>query len=192
MQNNLTPIPELYVSYDSAQKMKLEAAELTSWDLTPRQVCDLELLMNGGFNPLKGFLSEADYDNVVENMRLADGSLWPMPITALMGVRLLVAAAVGSVAALAAGRQRSRAELLQLAVLLPGAGLLLQWLLLQWGLQGPGAVAQVDLVSEALLLGGLLMAGLLLAPLLPELLLLEPPLMLQKPHLLPVLLLQIS
>lgn len=91
--------------------------------------------------------------------------LWPMPITALMAVRLLVAAAVGSVAALAAGRQRSRAELLQLAVLLPGAGLLLRWLLLQWGLQGPGAVARVDLVSEALLLGGLLMAGLLLAPL---------------------------
>ena len=91
--------------------------------------------------------------------------LWPMPITALMAVRLLVAAAVGSVAALAAGRQRSRAELLQLAVLLPGAGLLLQWLVLQSRLQGPGAVAQVDLVSEALLLGGLLMAGLLLAPL---------------------------
>ncbi len=91
--------------------------------------------------------------------------LWPMPITALTGMRLLVAATVGSVAALAAGRQRSRAELLQLAVLLPGAGLLLQWLLLQWRLQGPGAVAQVDLMSEALLLGGLLMAGLLLAPL---------------------------
>jgi hypothetical protein len=54
---NLTPIPELYVSYDSAQKLKVEAAELPSWDLTPRQICDLELLMNGGFNPLKGFLS---------------------------------------------------------------------------------------------------------------------------------------
>ena len=81
MQNNLAPIPELYVSYDSAQKMKLDAAELTSWDLTPRQICDLELLMNGGFNPLKGFMSEADYDGVVENMRLADGSLWPIPIT---------------------------------------------------------------------------------------------------------------
>ena len=81
MQNNLAPIPELYVSYDSAQKMKMEAADLVSWDLTPRQICDLELLMNGGFNPLKGFLSEEDYNGVVENMRLADGSLWPMPIT---------------------------------------------------------------------------------------------------------------
>ena len=78
---NLAPIPELYVSYESAQKMKLEAADLVSHDLSPRQICDLELLMNGGFNPLKGFLSEADYDNVVENMRLADGTLWPMPIT---------------------------------------------------------------------------------------------------------------
>ena len=81
MQKNLAPVPELYVSYDSAQKIKMEAAELVSWDLTPRQICDLELLMNGGFNPLKGFLSQADYNCVVENMRLADDSLWPIPIT---------------------------------------------------------------------------------------------------------------
>ena len=78
---NLAPIPELYVSHESALKLKVEAGNLPSWDLTARQVCDLELLMNGGFNPLKGFLSEADYDGVVENMRLADGTLWPMPIT---------------------------------------------------------------------------------------------------------------
>lgn len=79
--SNLTPISELYVSAESAQKLKFEAAQLLSWDLTPRQVCDLELLMNGGFNPLKGFLTEADYDSVVDTMRLADGMLWPMPVT---------------------------------------------------------------------------------------------------------------
>ena len=81
MSQDLAPIPELFVSYESAQKMKLDAAELTSHDLSPRQICDLELLMNGGFNPLKGFLSQADYESVVDTMRLADGTLWPMPIT---------------------------------------------------------------------------------------------------------------
>ena len=80
MSQDLAPIPELYVSYESAQKLKVEAADLISLDLTPRQVCDLELLMNGGFNPLKGFLSETDYNGVVDNMRMADGTLWPMPI----------------------------------------------------------------------------------------------------------------
>ncbi|MEI2807078.1 bifunctional sulfate adenylyltransferase/adenylylsulfate kinase [Albidovulum sp.] len=82
---NHAPIPELYVSSDSAQKLKHEAASLPSWDLTQRQICDLELLMNGGFHPLKGFLTEADYDGVVETMRLASGALWPMPVTLDVG-----------------------------------------------------------------------------------------------------------
>ncbi len=79
--SNHAPIPELYVSSDSAQKLKAEAGNLPSWDLTPRQICDLELLMNGGFFPLKGFMSEVDYNGVVNSMRTADGTLWPMPIT---------------------------------------------------------------------------------------------------------------
>jgi sulfate adenylyltransferase len=75
------PVPELYVSWDSAQKLRREAGDLPSWDLSARQSCDLELLMNGGFHPLAGFLGQADYDRVVDEMRLADGTLWPMPIT---------------------------------------------------------------------------------------------------------------
>ena len=79
--SNHEPIPELYVSPETAASLKDAAGDMPSWDLTPRQICDLELLMNGGFSPLKGFLTEADYNGVVEHMRLADGSLWPMPIT---------------------------------------------------------------------------------------------------------------
>ena len=78
---NQTPIPELYVSEAAASALKDEAGNMPSWDLTPRQICDLELLMNGGFNPLKGFLTEADYNGVVDDMRLTSGALWPMPIT---------------------------------------------------------------------------------------------------------------
>lgn len=78
---NHLPIPELFVSADAALALKDEAGAMPSWDLTARQICDLELLMNGGFNPLKGFLTEADYDGVVEEMRLESGALWPMPIT---------------------------------------------------------------------------------------------------------------
>ncbi|NHF71681.1 bifunctional sulfate adenylyltransferase/adenylylsulfate kinase [Paracoccus xiamenensis] len=78
---NHTPIPELFVSPEAASALKDEAGNMPSWDLTQRQACDLELLMNGGFNPLKGFLTEADYNSVVNDMRLADGTLWPMPIT---------------------------------------------------------------------------------------------------------------
>ena len=69
--SNHTPIPELFVTADIAEKLKHAAGALPSWDMTPRQVCDLELLMNGGFYPLTGFHSQADYTGVVENMRLA-------------------------------------------------------------------------------------------------------------------------
>jgi sulfate adenylyltransferase len=74
-------IPDLLVPWDKAQELKEDAAGLPSWDLTPRQICDIELLMNGGFHPLKGFLVEDDYDSVVDRMRLADGTLWPVPVT---------------------------------------------------------------------------------------------------------------
>ena len=74
-------IPEHYVPGKSMEIAKERATSLKYWDLTPRQICDLELIMNGGFNPLQGFLGEEDYINVIENMRLSNGALWPIPIT---------------------------------------------------------------------------------------------------------------
>jgi sulfate adenylyltransferase len=52
-----------------------------SLDLTARQICDLEMLANGSFSPLSGFLGQDDYESVCQSMRLTDGTLWPMPIT---------------------------------------------------------------------------------------------------------------
>ncbi|MFZ9949015.1 MAG: bifunctional sulfate adenylyltransferase/adenylylsulfate kinase [Gemmobacter sp.] len=78
---NQAPIPELFGAPDAARARRLEAAALPSWDLSARQICDLELLMNGGFFPLRGFLGRADYESVVRDMRLADGTLWPIPVT---------------------------------------------------------------------------------------------------------------
>jgi sulfate adenylyltransferase len=68
---------------DSSRRRELQSAskDWLSWDLTPRQVCDLELLMNGGFSPLQGFMGQSDYESVCSSMRLKSGLVWPMPIT---------------------------------------------------------------------------------------------------------------
>jgi len=58
-----------------------EAVSLPSIQLSPRTLCDLELLATGGFSPLDRFMNKSDYERVLHEMRLADGTLWPMPIT---------------------------------------------------------------------------------------------------------------
>jgi sulfate adenylyltransferase len=71
----------LTVTAQRASQIREQSRDWPSWDLTPRQLCDLELLCNGGFSPLSGFLGKADYDAVCDKMRLASGTLWPIPIT---------------------------------------------------------------------------------------------------------------
>ncbi|MBM5806454.1 MAG: HDIG domain-containing protein, partial [Cyanobacteria bacterium M_surface_10_m2_179] len=94
--------------------------------------------------------------------------LWPVPLAPFNDQRILVAAAVAAVTALLAGRQRSRAQLLQLALLIPVGALLAEWLLLQLAVasgEGDGRLpVGADLPGEAVLLGGLLLGVLLISP----------------------------
>jgi sulfate adenylyltransferase len=78
-------LKNLYLSAEDAEAEKRAAREYPSWDLTERQICDIELLLNGAFSPLEGYLNREDYDSVVKTMRLSSGVLWPMPITLDVG-----------------------------------------------------------------------------------------------------------
>jgi sulfate adenylyltransferase len=74
---------DLLASPERTAELKAASRDWPSWDLTPRQFCDLELLLSGGFSPLTGFMTKADHDSVCEKMRLSDlggGTLWPIPI----------------------------------------------------------------------------------------------------------------
>jgi len=72
---------DLVVQPETANQLKAHSREWLSWDLSARQLCDLELLLSGGFSPLRGFMNRADYESVCHDMKLASGLLWPMPIT---------------------------------------------------------------------------------------------------------------
>ena len=62
------------------QSLKIESNQYKSHTLSERQICDLELILNGGFYPLKGYLNQEDYQSVLDNMRLQNKSVWPIPI----------------------------------------------------------------------------------------------------------------
>ncbi len=74
-------LTECLVDARRAAALKSESKEWPSWDLTPRQICDLELLLSGGFSPLSGFVGQRDYETICADLRLRDGTLWPIPIT---------------------------------------------------------------------------------------------------------------
>ncbi|MEE8249690.1 MAG: bifunctional sulfate adenylyltransferase/adenylylsulfate kinase [Gammaproteobacteria bacterium] len=74
-------LKNLYLPPQAVEDEKSRARDIPSWDLSMRQLCDLELLLNGAFSPLEGFMGADDYNAVLANMRLADGVLWPIPIT---------------------------------------------------------------------------------------------------------------
>ncbi|TPX36681.1 hypothetical protein SmJEL517_g01199 [Synchytrium microbalum] len=62
------------------EQLLKEADSLPSLTLNERQFCDTEMILSGGFSPLEGFLNQKDYESVLKELRLADGTLWSMPI----------------------------------------------------------------------------------------------------------------
>jgi len=70
----------LLVHFRRIEALRKEALDCKSIDLSSRQLCDLELLLNRGLFPLTGYMKKKDYNSVVEKMRLDDGTVWPIPI----------------------------------------------------------------------------------------------------------------
>lgn len=71
----------LVLSSEDAEALKIAAADYPTITMSQRQLCDLELLMNGAYSPLQGFMDEQTYQSVLDKMQLPDGLLWPMPVT---------------------------------------------------------------------------------------------------------------
>jgi len=72
---------DLTVSDGALDEVKAYANRLPSIQLTERAVCDLELLAIGAFSPLDRFMSQADYQSVLDRMRLDSGHIFPVPVT---------------------------------------------------------------------------------------------------------------
>ncbi len=72
---------DLQVDDQQQEHLREHSLNWPSWDMTARQSIDLELLLNGSYSPLTGFMSRNDYEHVLDEMRIADGTLWPIPIT---------------------------------------------------------------------------------------------------------------
>ncbi|HKR21333.1 MAG TPA: bifunctional sulfate adenylyltransferase/adenylylsulfate kinase [Pyrinomonadaceae bacterium] len=71
----------LLVPEEEREDARVKAASLPRVQLSARNFCDLELLATGGFSPLSRFMNQADYDRVLEEMRLTSGVLFPLPVT---------------------------------------------------------------------------------------------------------------
>ncbi|HEV2825980.1 MAG TPA: hypothetical protein VGW76_00140, partial [Pyrinomonadaceae bacterium] len=71
----------LIVPLEQREELLQQASSLPRVQLSERATCDLELLATGGFSPLKTFLGRADYEHVIEEMRMDNGTLFPIPVT---------------------------------------------------------------------------------------------------------------
>ena len=88
-------LKNLIVDGNKASEVKELMLSLSSITLTNRQLCDIELLINGAFSPLKGFMDKADYDSVLYKNRLQNNIIWTIPITLDISYRLAETLSIG-------------------------------------------------------------------------------------------------
>lgn len=68
-------------SDEEKKELIAKSSSMLHLDISLKKLCDVELIAFGAFSPLSGFMNKRDYQGVVENMRLEDGTVWPMPVT---------------------------------------------------------------------------------------------------------------
>ncbi|MCZ6542985.1 MAG: sulfate adenylyltransferase [Planctomycetota bacterium] len=88
------------VDSSRAEALAAEAAAMRSITLSTKQACDLEMMATGAFSPLTGFVAKADFDSICSNLRLADGTVWPIPITLAVDGEVKAALRLGQQATL--------------------------------------------------------------------------------------------
>lgn len=88
------------VDSKAADALRAEAKNLPAIVLSAKQACDLEMIAIGAFSPLQGFVGKADFERICREMRLADGTVWPIPITLAVDDAVKATLKVGGRAAL--------------------------------------------------------------------------------------------
>ena len=79
--NLIAPHGGTLVNRFAESNLTEEATSLPKITLSTKQACDLEMIAIGAFSPLTGFCKKADFESICNDMRLANGTVWPIPIT---------------------------------------------------------------------------------------------------------------
>jgi sulfate adenylyltransferase len=104
MDSLITPyggeLKSLMATPERIAEIKQEVLNLPSLDLSWKQICELELLLNGALSPLTGYMNQAERHSVLSGMKLPDGLFWPRPVMLVVSEKAAQNLAAGQTVAL--------------------------------------------------------------------------------------------
>jgi len=104
MDHLITPyggkLNSLMAGPERIESIKLEALSLPSLDLSWKQICELELLLNGAMSPLEGYMTQAEMHAVLAGMKLPEGLFWPRPVMLVVSAKAAQTLSAGQTVAL--------------------------------------------------------------------------------------------